>query len=912
MHRLTALKGSRLAVCSAAGSLLLYRQVYADSARLRSDSDRWEDTTKLTLGAVVSLRMATPCSFDTFHAGNGRATGFVVDMERGLILTNRHVVGAGPIEGEAIFQNNEVVPVTPVYSDPVHDFGILSFDPSLVKYHKLSQLELCPDAAEIGTEIRVIGSDAGEKISVNTGILADLEREAPRYGMNTYNDFNTFYFKAASSTTGGSSGSPVIDVNGSVVALNAGGKVGTAAGFYLPLNSVERAIRLIQQDKPVSRGTLQTVWHHVPFEELRRLGLAEQMEQQIRAQNGSETGMLAVSEVVPGGPADGVLQPGDVLLEILGQSVTRFDRIEEWLDSNVGSSINIRVCRAGQEMELELTVDDLHRISPSEFLSFGGAVVNPLSYQQARNRSLQVGAPYVAHSGFLLRQAAVPDGSIITAINYKRTPDLATLREVLEQFDPNADLVITYMHPSNRHTERTTSTPKGARMWFEDAVYRRKLGARAWMGQSWHAEPLQFNPGEPDAVEEEPAQPKAVQHKLEVQGSVEERVGPSLVTVDFGRPFPIDGLTSESFRGTGVVVDSEKGLVVTDRMTVPSSLGTAAITFGNSQTLAAEVVFIHPDHNIAVLQYPTASLHPSIPLQAAQLSNSENVQSSDQVHLVALNSKLNKRRAAKLVSRRTRIGQIGYTKLPVPKPPAFIDSNIDLIDLEDHTASEGGVVADSNGVVLALWGAFPYPSGQNRKQFQRGLSSVYINDCLRAIESQHVATALGAELEPISLATARALQGSSLGSSPLSEDLAADTSLLVVAGRHSDAPASKLLQDGDILLQIDGESVNCFRDVEKATMAKPEVTVRLIRRGEVTSVELETMARDGFRKDRVVGWSGALCTEVPVEVVKQQRVDGRGVYVAARMPGSPASWHNLQPTNRIVEVVHTDMGRERG
>ena len=91
--------------------------------------------------------------------------------------------------------------------------------------------------------------------------------------------------------------------------------------------------------------------------------------------------------------------------------------------------------------------------------------------------------------------------------------------------------------------------------------------------------------------------------------SVTEKLGPSLVTVDFGRPFPINGITSEQFRGTGVVVDTERGLVVTDRMTVtqsqtfgvykvssllqvPSSLGSAAITFDNSQMVRVLVCAI--------------------------------------------------------------------------------------------------------------------------------------------------------------------------------------------------------------------------------------------------------------------------------------------------------------------------------
>lgn len=58
-------------------------------------------------------------------SGGYTATGFIVDAERGIILTNRHVVSPAPIVAQAVLTNYEEVDLLPVYRDPVHDFGFM-------------------------------------------------------------------------------------------------------------------------------------------------------------------------------------------------------------------------------------------------------------------------------------------------------------------------------------------------------------------------------------------------------------------------------------------------------------------------------------------------------------------------------------------------------------------------------------------------------------------------------------------------------------------------------------------------------------------------------------------------------------------------------------------------------------------
>lgn len=78
-------------------------------APVLADSVEWQAAIEKVVRNVVSIHFCQTCPFDTDPAVSSEATGFVVDAERGYILTNRHVVGAGPFWGYCIFDNHEEV-----------------------------------------------------------------------------------------------------------------------------------------------------------------------------------------------------------------------------------------------------------------------------------------------------------------------------------------------------------------------------------------------------------------------------------------------------------------------------------------------------------------------------------------------------------------------------------------------------------------------------------------------------------------------------------------------------------------------------------------------------------------------------------------------------------------------------------
>ncbi len=844
------------------------------------DDSRWARTLERIANSVVSIQIDQTRSFDTETNSSGQATGFIVDAKRGLILTNRHVVTPGPVTAQAVFQNREEVALYPVYRDPVHDFGIYRYDPSKLRFIRPAELPLYPQGATVGRDIRVVGNDAGEQLSILSGTLARLDRQAPEYGAFKFNDFNTFYIQAASGTSGGSSGSPVLDIEGRVVALNAGGSNAAASSFYLPLNRVTRALKLIQDGKPVTRGTLQAVFSYTPYDELNRLGLDTETEAVVRRKFPQQTGMLVASEVQPGSTTAAVLEPGDILLRINGELVTTFEPLEQILDDSVGQAIKLDIRRGTLMRTAELKVQDLYAITPDKYLSFSDGVVHTLSWQMARHYNKPVAGVFVASAGYALNAAGVPRGAVIIEVNETPITTLDDFSNSLKQLKDGESATLRFFTMDDPRATRV-AVLRMDRRWYAVSECHRDDAQGVWPCETW-----------PEDGVAAPPKPATTQF-AKSSDLIINRVAPSLVMVNFNMPYSVSGYTDRSFYGTGVVIDAVRGLVAVDRNTVPVPAGDVRLTFAGSIEIPGKVEYIHPLHNLAVVSYDPKLLGDT-PIRAAKL-NTQALKPGDTVWAVGLDAD------SKAKSQSARVAQIDPAAFPLSRTLRFRDANVELIELVNGPENFDGVLVNFKGEVVATWSSYVVEQGREAQQIMRGIPADILAETLQLASGGRMLYSLEAELAPISLADARQLGLPDDWAEALIKHDPERRQALVVARLVAGSPAASLLRPGDMILAVDSVMVSSFREIERAVQ-KPRVNLSVLRNNKGIQVEVGTTALSGRDIDRFVYWAGAILQTPHRALAAQRNTPVEGVFVAYFAYGSPASRYQLWAGRRIVEV----------
>jgi S1-C subfamily serine protease len=339
-------------------------------------ADPWEGKIDDLKKCVVNLVVRSEVSFGLDVTGETFATGFIADAKRGLIVTNEHITGSGPVSKILVtFSDGSTVDAKPFYYDPWHDFVFLKFDPAkmpptakAVRFGRFADLKENED-------LLLIGNNEREDYSIKRGKLTKrftlkAFNEIGRYSHHLHTDFDR---------TGGSSGSPVWNAAGEVVGLHTGGT--DTSSFELRIDYVTDAFRFLEQGKVPPRGEIGASLWMIPVSEARDYyGVPLATVNRERATDPDLKFFLTVERLLHGSEADRKLKMGDLVLDVegkaIGQDAYGFDRI---LNEKVGGTVRMKVFRNGKEIDVALAVEDAEQKKLARFVQFAGGVFHDVS-----------------------------------------------------------------------------------------------------------------------------------------------------------------------------------------------------------------------------------------------------------------------------------------------------------------------------------------------------------------------------------------------------------------------------------------------------------------------------------------------------------------------------------------------------
>ena len=176
----------------------------------------------------------------TVRSSRGQGTGFFINDE-GLLITNRHVIGAGKkIDIQIETATGSELTAKTIYVSRKDDFAILKV-----------QGEIFPEALPIcyatyptaGEEVIAIGSPRGLTNTITRGIVSAFRRSG-NYSEG-FATTGTSLIQTDAAINPGNSGGPLLNENGEVIGINTFGA--TSSGGSQGLNFAVSMIDVLQQ-----------------------------------------------------------------------------------------------------------------------------------------------------------------------------------------------------------------------------------------------------------------------------------------------------------------------------------------------------------------------------------------------------------------------------------------------------------------------------------------------------------------------------------------------------------------------------------------------------------------------------------------------------------------------------------------
>ncbi|KAJ2702955.1 hypothetical protein FB645_004079 [Coemansia sp. IMI 203386] len=850
--------------------------------------DKWAQVFELALRSVVHITTNVHVNFDTHMAGQSTATGFVVDADLGVILTNRHVMTCAPATHIARFENTESIRVTPWYYDPVFDFAFFRYSPADLKTALPEAIRLVPEKAAEGLEIRVISCDSGEPISVSSGTIADTKRRpACAHCCFDYHEFNTFYCVAAAGTRGGSSGAPVLDIEGDAVALNVGGIDRTQQSLFRPLHRVVKTLEQLRQGTPPPRGTLQAMFQFVTNEHLTKAGLPLADIQRLYPQFVATRGMIKVDCVVPGSPADQLLRVGDVIFAANSYPVTDFESLLNILDHSVDQSVNLSIFRDKTLMSVAVPVTDLYSITPSKLLRIGtgcpGTNANLIFCDVSYVTAITIQAPragvLVCGTNTLFSSVGIGRGSIITRINGKLVKDLDDFVEKITSHRSSIGIMMEYV------IWNAPSSPKIVVVPSIPDFYAYEIMQRHAQSGQWSTTNIRSKSSAKIAS----AQLCAIPVTLRPTHSQFQQMHASIVHIAYHSMASVGSILSCFCKGYGYIASKKHGIIVCDRSTVPSHTGSISVTVANTVVIDAWVEYIDPLSCYVYLRYNPSSITEHAVEEAPVLKG---CQSDCQLRVGEDAMFITPADGDMPILCRTQIEMRTLLPLHDLDPNNEHILNIDaLLPKERPNHISQSFICDMQGNLCAMW-VIHTKSGIDRDH-ERIVFGVDIQQTLpiieRLIAKQPVhPRSLNVEFSRLSLLNACVYGLSNQRAAEFSRDVPYSRSVYVVRRAPGSESNRHDLQVNDVVLKANGKWIDSVSHLA-AFYDESAVELLVCREGEEMTIVPALFRVHSEPVKRLVHWSG-MCIE-PFSGLnhKQRKWPSEGVCIGNTSHGSPAS-----------------------
>jgi len=343
-------------------------------------------------------------------------SGVVIDAEKGLVISNNHVVGNAD-EIIVTLRDGRELKAKLLGTDPEADVALLQVPAEALTAIKLAD----SDALQVGDFVVAIGNPFGLGQTVTSGIVSAMGRSG--LGIEGYEDF----IQTDASINPGNSGGALVNLRGELVGMNtailspggSGGNVGI--GFAIPSNMVMQIVDHLARHGEMRRGVLGVVTQDLTPDLAQAFSIK------------SSKGAVIARVFADSAAAQAGLQAGDVVIKMNGRKVKNSADMRNRVGLlRIGDELEMRVVRDGQQKTLiaKIAAPRLTSISGEKLTKkLAGAVLAQVKKPDNPSQTMVVVAEVA--KGSPAWYARLKRGDFILSVNRQSVDNLKSLREQL-------------------------------------------------------------------------------------------------------------------------------------------------------------------------------------------------------------------------------------------------------------------------------------------------------------------------------------------------------------------------------------------------------------------------------------------------------------------------------------------------